>query len=362
MELNARKKAILKSIIDNYIAGGDPVGSKALSESSEFRLSSATIRNEMSDLEEMGYLKQPHTSAGRIPTALGYRTYIDSLMERYALSMEELQVLDDILSTKLNEFSTFMEEASRAISDMTNYTSFAVLNNSGSIVDRYETLFVDEYNFLLIMVCKEGIIRNRHVKVHDPVDKKLLEAVKNALNDTMTGITAEEITLPVILRFEERLGRYKPVSSTILRVIYEMLGSYDSEKVHIDGVTKLLSYPEFFNIAKVQSVLGLLEERQKFTKLVRNALPGQTSVFIGDDEQGDLSIPDTGFVFHPISIRNKVIGAIGVIGPKRMDYKKVIASLNYFAAGITDTLNENSINDTTEDTGDRNHGKQNNTE
>ncbi|HBR31659.1 MAG: heat-inducible transcriptional repressor HrcA [Eubacteriales bacterium] len=363
MKLSERKKAILKSIVDNYIAGGDPVGSKVLSESSEFKLSSATIRNEMSELEEMGYLKQPHTSAGRVPTALGYRTYIDSLMERYALSMEELQVLDDLLSTKLGEFGAFMEEAGRAISDMTNYASFTVLNDSVSVVNRYETLYVDDYNFLLIMICREGIIRNRHVKVHEPVNKKMLAAVKTALNELFTDISAEEITLPIIMKFEEKLGRYKSISSTILRVICEMLGSYDCEKVHVDGVTKLFSYPEFFNIAKVQSVLGLLEERRKFTKLVKSAIPGHTSVFIGDDEQSDVSLPDTGFVFHPISIGNKVIGAIGVIGPKRMDYKKVIASLNYFAAGITDTLNENTlnenpINDNTDTTGENEYGRQ----
>lgn len=350
MELNDRKKAILKSIIDNYISNGDPVGSKHLSESSSFKLSSATIRNEMNELENMGYLKQPHASAGRVPTALGYRTYIDSLMERYFLSMEELQVLDDVLNSKLNEFGTLMEEASRAIGDMTNYTSFAFMSNTDGIVDRYETVFIDDYSFLLIMICKEGVIRNRHVKLHDPIDKKMMGVVKEALNVTLAGISSEEITLSVILKFEEKLGRYKSFASTILRVVYEMLGSFDSEKVHIEGVTKLLSYPEFFNVAKVQSVLGMLEERQRFTNLLKNALPGQTSVFIGDDEQGDIALPDTGFVFHPITIGKKVIGAIGVIGPKRMDYKKVIASLNYFVSGITDSLNNNTFDDNIEAT------------
>ncbi|HAN21917.1 MAG: heat-inducible transcription repressor HrcA [Clostridiales bacterium GWF2_36_10] len=355
MELSDRKKAILKSIVDNYIATGDPVGSKYLSESSSFNLSSATIRNEMSELEDLGYLKQPHASSGRVPTALGYRTYIDSLMERYFLSIEELQVLDDVLSSKLNEFGALMEEASRAIGDMTNYTSFAFMSNSDGIVDRYETLYIDEYSFLLIMICKEGHIRNRHVKLHDPIDKKMVGVIKVALNEILSGVSSEEITLSVILKFEEKLGRYKAYSSTILRVVYEMLGSFDSEKVHIDGVTKLLSYPEFFNVAKVQSVLGLLEERQKFTRMLKNALPGQTSVFIGDDEQEGATLPDTGFVFHPISIGKKVIGAIGVIGPKRMDYKKVIASLNYFVSGITDSLNDNTLQD---NTGENDYGKQ----
>lgn len=359
MELNDRKKAILKTIVDSYIALGEPVGSKYISESSGFNLSSATIRNEMSELEEMGYLKSPHASAGRVPTALGYRTYIDSLMERYFLSIEELQLLDDVLDYKLKEFGKLMEEASRAIGDMTNYTSFAFMSSTDSLVDRYETLFVDEHNFLLIMIYKEGIIRNRHVKLQEPIDKKMVDVTRTALNETLAGISADEITLSVILGFEERLGKYKSFASSILRVIYEMLGSFDSEKVHIDGVTKLLSYPEFFNVSKVQSVLNLLEERQRFTRMLKNALPGQTSIFIGDDDQNEIALPDTGFVFHPITIGRKVIGAIGVIGPKRMDYKKVIASLNYFVSGITDTLNDNIDSN---DTGETDNGKQENEE
>ncbi len=358
MELNDRKKAILKSIVDSYIATGEPVGSKYLSESTDLHLSSATLRNEMSDLEEMGYLKQPHASAGRVPTALGFRTYIDSLMERYFLSIEELQVLDEVLDYKVAEFGKLMEEASHAISDMTNYTSFAYLSSSDSIVDRYETVYIDEYSFLLIMIYREGIVRNRHVKLHEPIDKRMTEVTKTALNDTLAGVTAEEITLSVILKFEEKMGRYRSFASSVLRVVHEMMGSYDSEKVHIDGVTKLLSYPEFFNISKVQSVLGLLEEKQKFVKLVKNALPGQTSIFIGDDEQSGITIPDTGFVFHPITVGKKVIGAIGVIGPKRMNYKKVIASLDYFVSGISETLLENNMKNGANDDGKQEHERE----
>lgn len=351
MELTPRKKAILKSIVDSYIATGEPVGSKYLSESTDLHLSSATLRNEMSDLEQMGYLKQPHASAGRVPTALGFRTYIDSLMERYFLSIEELQVLDEVLDDKVTEFGKLMEEASRAISEMTNYTSFAYLGNPDSVVDRYETVFIDDYSFLLIMIYKEGLVRNRHVKMHEPIDRRMTEVTKMALNEVLAGVPAEEITLSIILKFEEKMGRYRPFANSVLRVVYEMLNSYDSEKVHIDGVTKLLSYPEFFNVSKVQSVLSLLEEKQKFVKLVKNALPGQTSILIGDDEQGDITIPDTGFVFHPITVGRKVIGAIGVIGPKRMNYKKVIASLDYFVSGISETLLENTLKDGVNDDG-----------
>jgi heat-inducible transcriptional repressor len=207
----------------------------------------------------------------------------------------------------------------------------------------------------------EGIIRNRHVKLSEPISKKTLEQIKKALNNTLSGITAEQINLPLIVRFEEELGEHRSLAPMILRVLYEMLGSFDSQKMHIDGVTKLLSYPEFFNISKAQRVLALLEERQRFSKMLKNALPGQTSIFIGDDEQSELALPDTGFVFHPITIGKKVIGAIGVIGPKRMDYKKVIASLNYFVSGITESLNDgfDNIDKNNNDiTGEKDYGRQ----
>ncbi len=338
MELSERKKAILKSVIDSYIRTGDPVGSKSLTESKQFNLSSATIRSEMNDLEAMGYLEQPHTSAGRVPTPQGYRTYVDSLMEKYFLGMEELEVLNEVMSGKLVEVGRLMDEAAKAIGQITNYATFAFLGGSGSPVDRYETVYVDAYSFLLIMIRGDGTIRNRHVKLMEPITPELLVSAKEALNSTMSGLSAEQINLSVILEFEEKMGEHRAFATTVLRVVHEMLGSYDSEKVHIDGVTKLLSYPEFMNVAKFQSILSLFEERQRFAELMQRAVPGQTSVILGDEDKGELAPPDTGFVFHPITVGGKVVGAIGVIGPQRMDYKKVVASLDYFASGLTEQI------------------------
>ena len=334
MELNERKRAILKSVIDAYIATGEPVGSKYLTANSDFNVSSATIRNEMSDLESMGYLEQPHTSAGRVPTAKGYRTYVENLMGRYYLAMEEVEVLDEVIGNKLQEISTLMEEASHAIGEVTNYTSFAFIGGSGTEADRYETLYIGENDFLLIMICKDGSVRSRQVKTQEKIDFSVLETAKNALNKCFTGITPEQINLNIVLEFENEMAEHKSFSTLLLRVINEMFNSFDSEKVHVDGVTKLLSHPEFFNVAKVQSVLSMIEERKRFSELMKKAVPGQTSIIFGDEAEG-IAPPETGFVFHPISVGGKVVGAIGVIGPKRMDYKKIVASLDYFAEGLT---------------------------
>lgn len=343
MELSERKKAILKSVVDAYIATGDPVGSKYLTANADFNVSSATLRNEMSALESMGYLEQPHASAGRVPTAKGYRTYVENLMGRYYLAMEEVEVLDELIENKLHEMTSLMEEASHAIGELTNYTSFAFIGGSGSEADRYEALLIGEHDFLLIMICKDGSVRSRQVKTHESINAEMIETAKNALNKCFTNITPEQVNLNTVLEFESALGEYRSLASMLLRVVNEMFNSFDSEKVHIDGVTKLLSYPEFFNVAKVQSVLSMIEERKRFSELMKKAVPGQTSIIFGEEAQ-DIAPPGTGFVFHPITVGGKVVGAIGVIGPKRMDYKKVIASLDYFAEGLTGQIDRNSNN------------------
>ena len=341
MELSERKKAILKSVVDAYIATGDPVGSKYLTANADFNVSSATLRNEMNALESMGYLEQPHTSAGRVPTAKGYRTYVENLMGRYYLAMEEVEVLDELIENKLHEMTSLMEEASHAIGELTNYTSFAFIGGSGSEADRYEVLLIGEHDFLLVMICKDGSVRSRQVKTQETVNGEIVETAKNALNKCFTNITPEQVNLNTVLEFESALGEYKSFASMLLRVVNEMFNSFDSEKVHIDGVTKLLSYPEFFNVAKVQSVLSMIEERKRFSELMKKAVPGQTSIIFGEEAQ-DIAPPGTGFVFHPITVEGKVVGAIGVIGPKRMDYKKVIASLDYFAEGLTGQIDRST--------------------
>jgi heat-inducible transcriptional repressor len=334
VEISARKKKILAAVVDEYIRTAEPVGSKTIAATAGLGCSSATIRNELAELTSLGYLEQPHTSAGRVPTAKGYRTYVENLMGRYYLAMEEVELLDEVIEHKLSELSGIMEEASRAIGEVTNYTSFAFIGGSGAEADRYETLLISEHDFLLIMICKDGSVRSRQVKTTEPLDESVMEAAKSALNKCFVGVTPDQVSLNTVLEFESAMGEHKAFATMLLRVVNELFNSFDSEKVHVDGVTKLLSYPEFFNVAKVQSVLSMIEERKRFAELMKKAVPGQTSIVFGDEAQG-IAPPETGFVFHPITVNGKVIGAVGVIGPKRMDYKKVIASLDYFAEGLT---------------------------
>lgn len=341
MELTERKKRILKSIVDSYIESGEPIGSKFLTTSYDFSVSPATIRNEMSELEDMGYLEQPHTSAGRVPTSLGFKTYVNSLMEKYFLTMEELSVLDELTSFKINELNRTLEQASKVISRLTNYTSFSVLRSPEDMALRYETLLIDAASLLIVMICENDIVKSSRVKVSLPVDEAAVKAIQDALNTNLIKRHADDITMPVFMAFEKALGKYAHFASDCVKAVYEMLSADSKEHVHVDGVTKLLSYPEYSSVSNAKSVLAIIEEQNKLIELLYGLSEDKQNLYISDDESdGILPAKDTSFVFHPITYNGKTVGAIGVIGPKRMDYKKVIASLNYLASGISIELNE----------------------
>lgn len=340
MELTDRKKRILKSIVDSYIESGEPIGSKLLTTSGDFTVSSATIRSEMSELENMGYLEQPHTSAGRVPTALGFRTYVDSLMESYRLTMEELSLLDELTKFKLGELGNTLEKASKLISRMTNYASFSVLRAPEGRAERYETVYIDQSSFLIVMICDNDDVKSTRVKVRTPVTKDDVAAVQKALNEKLVGVSSDDITMPVFLSFEQSLGESGFLASQCVKAVYEMLSGGTKEEVHVDGVTKLLSYPEFSSVSNAKGVLSMIEEQSKLVELLSDAENNDYNVYISDGEGSVLPSKDTSCVFFPITANGRKVGAIGVIGPKRMDYKKVIASLNYIASGISVELND----------------------
>jgi len=342
LELSDRKKQILKSIIDAYISFGEPIGSKYLTENCDINLSPATIRNEMSELENMGFLEQPHTSAGRVPTTQGYRTYIELLMERYKLTVEEVSLLNELLNFKLGEMSNIMDEASRVISEMTNYTTFSVIKKKGITVNRFDCVRVDDRSYILILICDDGNIRSRHLYSDEVVDEDL-QIVAASLNEILVGTSIEQLTLPKILKFEEKLGTKIAFGREILKSVYDMLGLSEKEQVHLSGITKLLSYPEFYNVSKARCVLEVFERKCDLINVLFDSKPDKMNVFIGNEVMNCM-IPDSSFVFKPITFSGNTIGGIGVIGPKRMNYNKVIASLEYFVKGFIDEIDDEQNN------------------
>ncbi len=337
-ELSPRKQAILKAIVDAYIETGDPVGSKALTQSNQFVLSSATIRNEMAELEALGYLEQPHTSAGRIPTELGYRFYVDALMQDYALSQGELAELNSMLKAKTAEIDKLIQNAGKVMANLTNYTAIAVKQSSGkNTVTRFSLTLIDENNFLLVMVCENRSAKTRFVRTDIPVNEEVLEMLSQVLNNFVAGRDLSTITLPYLMQMENCLGQYSGLISPIIKFVYDAVGEENQRDLRIDGVDKLLEYPEFLDQGKLKDMLGMFDRKEELLELLDEEGTNDVTILIGK-EKGVQAMEGSSLVFKKIVVDGKTVGAVGVIGPCRMDYSKVVSAIRYLSDGIADAM------------------------
>ncbi len=331
MDLNERKKRILKSIVDTYISSGEPVGSKYLSGAMGLDISSATIRNEMSELESLGLLEQPHTSAGRVPSTLGYRMYVENLMNQYSLSLEEINVLNEVMNSRLHHLSDVVSELTRVLSDMTDYTAFAyTAKPKASTIVRFEGVYLSPKNFLLVMITSQENVKTRQIKTDITLTPEVLTVLIKLLNENLTGINIEHISLETLYSLEDKFGVFRGLLSDILRIIVETVKSENESEVYLDGMAKILKYPDFADITKTQSLISLLEDKEDLIRMITDSSVGHDglNVLIGDSSfEGGLD--RTSCVYHKFKIGDNITGVLGLIGPKRMDYSGVIARLEY---------------------------------
>ncbi len=345
MELNERKLRILKSIIDEYIDHGEPVGSKHLMQSGNISLSPATIRNEMSDLEEMGYLDKPHASAGRIPSSSAYRLYVDELMQEYRQSEEQLDLLCELTRFKTDEMDKIVTKARKIMSRATNYASITVEQNTDMcVVSRFDTLLIDNSGMLLVMIMPDGTVNTKHINTGAPINAADVARIKNALNFSLAGKPLGDVSLPDIMTLEEQFGHLRLLVNPILRIAYEAAEGSDGKSVEVDGITNLLSYPEFRDVEKVKDLLGLFEPGGE---AIRDLIPtasvmpdNRLKVYIGDEQSGG-KLADASIVFcsMPVGRKNTMFG---ILGPRRMDYKKAANALTSLAETMKNLNSENN--------------------
>ncbi|MGI6030753.1 MAG: heat-inducible transcriptional repressor HrcA [Eubacteriales bacterium] len=339
MELSDRKKKILSTIIESYIENAEPVGSRTISKHKELDLSPATIRNEMADLEEMGLLEQPHTSAGRIPSHLGYRFYVDTLMKQYQLSMREMEAMKEAMRVKFNELDRIISYAAGCVSQFTGYTSVAVSTAvNKSVIKKVEIVPVDEHNFLLVIVTSEGATKNRMFRVEKGMKPDNLSMLRHFLNLTITDKPANAISMESILSLETAMGENKDVVMPILRFAADAINEMDTDNIHLAGVRKMLQYPEYQDVDKVRDFLSLMEDKRLLGDLFEDAAPEQeTTVLIGDESRV-LQTKDASIIVCKYNTGQHSDGFIGIIGPTRMDYAKAITSLEYFVKNLNRQL------------------------
>jgi len=335
-ELNERKKLILRAIVDAHIDRGEPVGSKYLTESKQIGLSSATIRNEMAELEELGYLEQPHTSAGRIPSERGYRFYVDSLMQAYSLTASEINEINKLLKSKVAELDKILENASRLMAGLTNYPALAMNPRSDHmVVQRFKVVLLESDMLLLVMITGLGAVKSKYIRSELPLNDSVAETLEDALNRIIAGLPADMITLPRIYDLERRLGDYSSLVGPVIKNIYEVINDSEVSDIRIDGVDKLLSYPEYADTEKLRDMLGLIEKKEDIIEIISNSKNSGVNVYIGSENAAPV-LRDSTLIFKNVMSDGKALGVIGVIGPRRMDYSRVISTVEKLAENIAE--------------------------
>lgn len=337
MELDGRKRLILNAIIKDYIQNAEPVGSRTLVKKYEMGLSSATIRNEMADLEDMGYLEQPHTSAGRIPSDKGYRLYVDKLMQINSPSDEEIIAIKSFMQiATINEIEKIMKRTTKLLSQITKYTSAMLTPQlSKSTVKSIQLIEVTQNDVLAVIVTDTGIIKNVLVKLPRTINDSNLIKINNMLNEKLKGLTCEEIDLSVITSIQNEMGGYYEILNAIIPVLHESLNSVETD-VYLEGTTNILNYPEYNDLDKAKNLLLLMDQREVLGDIFSEG-EGKLSVTIGSENELK-EMKDCSIIKASYSIGDNSIGKIGIIGPRRMNYSRVIGVINCMVDVLNDVL------------------------
>lgn len=326
--LNERKLVILKAIIQNYLETGEPVGSRTLSKYTDLNVSAATIRNEMSDLEEMGYIIQPHTSAGRVPSDKGYRLYVDMLMEE---KEQELTDMREELLQKSEKTDQILKQAAKVLANSTNYATMisSPINNRNTL-KFIQLSQVDETQLVAVIVMGGNVIKNKIIDVEEELGNETLLKLNMLLNTSLNGMSIDQINLGLIAALKEQAGIHRKVISDVLDAVAEIIHIEDDMEIYTSGATNIFKYPELSDSKSAQEILGAFEEKQQLAELVTQTLSSEENtgiqVYIGE-EAPVKTMKDCSVVTATYELGDGMKGTIGIIGPKRMDYEHVMKTL-----------------------------------
>lgn len=337
MDLNDRKRKILQAIIEEYITTAEPVGSRAISRKESLGLSSATIRNEMADLEEMGYLLQPHTSAGRVPSDDGYRFYVNSLMRRYKLGVEAISELQQLLENRVSQLEKTIRKAGALTSALTEYAAFVTTPKPFSKIRKLELIPIENSQVLLIVVTHAA--RSRMLRAD--IDAEQCAEMSDILNKNLVGFGAGEVSFEKVEQIQREIQQSLKIEPKIvidiLSFVYETISELEDIDIYIDNARSILRYPEYSNLEKAREIFDFLEDKENLKKLAESGSKKGINVKIGK-ENGLEILNDCSLVTFDYSLDDKTMGKIGVIGPKRMNYSKVFASLDLISSEIDKIL------------------------
>ena len=329
MELNERKQKILEAIIRNYMETGEPVGSRTVSKYTDLNLRSATIRNEMSDLEEMGYILQPHTSAGRIPSDKAYRLYVDTILQR---KDEEVSEMKELMVEKADKIDLLLQQVAKLLAQNTNYTSMVTKPKYQHKRIKFIQLNqMSERQLLVIVVLDNNHVSNKFINLMTDADENVIAQMNFLMNTALTGLDFTEINMAIMQQIKEKAGEYGELASSILDCISEVMTEEDDSEIYTSGATNILKYPELSDKEKMTGLLSTFEEKQMLSAWANDEPPEDDKehgiqVYIGEESPVE-SMKDCSVVTATYRIKEGVYGKIGIVGPKRMDYEKVVGTL-----------------------------------
>ena len=343
MELSERKKKILRAVVEYYVRTAEPVGSKAILELADLNVSSATIRNDLADLTEQGYLEQPHTSAGRIPSPKGYRLYVNELMEEQRLSLEETRQINDALHLKMKELDKVIDQAGRMVSQLTNYPAFALAGNARrATIRRFDLILVDPSSFIVVAMTDSSVVKNKLIRVPADLSEPQLQLLTTLLNTSFVGKTLDELTPELMRVAEHAAGTSYGLINLVVSFAMEVLEDLENSQVYTAGTSHILDHPEYQDVGKAQKLMSYISQEQAMSLALPAMGDENTKILIGPENVAD-ELKDTSVVLASYDIGDGMKGVIGVVGPTRMDYGKVAAKLSYVADGLSKLFGQNEL-------------------
>ena len=337
MQLDERKIKIMQAIIRNYLETGEPVGSRTISKYTDLNLSSATIRNEMADLEEMGYILKPHTSAGRIPSDKGYRLYVDTMMEEKDRELEELK---EMILEKEDKMDNLLKQVAKLLAVNTNYASMiSAPTVHGNKLKFIQLSKVDVNQLLAVIVMEGNVIKNNILSVAQELSDEIILKLNIMLNTYLNGLALEEINLALITSLKQQAGIHSGIIGDVIDAIAEGIKAEEDLEIYTSGANNIFKYPELADQRRASEIINTFEEKQMLTELVQETLSDEANtgiqVYIGN-ETPIQAMKDCSVVTATYELGEGMRGTIGIIGPKRMDYDKVIGTLKRITHQLDD--------------------------
>ncbi|MBP2637923.1 MAG: hrcA [Firmicutes bacterium] len=341
--LDERKRLILQAIIDDYISTAEPIGSRTIARKYDLGISPATIRNEMSDLELLGYLEQPHTSSGRIPSVKGYRFYVDCLLAPPQISDHDIAIIDNWYQTKARRIEEVFQETAKIMSRMTKNVSMVLAPNVSQCTFRYvQFLPLDEQRSIVVIVTDTGLLENKIIEIPEGLTHEDLGRVANAINSRVGGLAVDRITASVLEDIQKDILPNPQVYERAIKLLRQVLTVEKSEKVYLGGTTQMLNQPEFRDVDKIKGLLSMLEEDRLLCDILHMSDNDGVIVTIGQENKYS-GIHDCSVVQATYRIDGQVVGSVAVLGPTRMEYGKTMSVLKFMQRHLGDILKQYKV-------------------